>query len=134
LDYYIIFPVKMLTVWLTNVWLHILGQVECPLLVLIVPQTLVFMSCSVSAKCDGSGLSFCLKLIELCPPTYASWLLISSYYRYNLILPHTPFCQYSVFCYCPWIAGSKFQATQAWDCGFIKWQFFGFLNFDYIWK
>jgi hypothetical protein len=43
-------------------------------------------------KCDGSGLRFCPKLIELCHPTSAAWLLISSYYRHNLILPHTPFC------------------------------------------
>ena len=56
------------------------------------------LSCIVAAiitllqKCDGSVLSFCLKLIELCPPTFAPWLLISLCYRYNLILPHIPFC------------------------------------------
>jgi len=31
-------------------WLHVLGQVECTLLVLTVPQTLAFLSASVSAN------------------------------------------------------------------------------------
>jgi hypothetical protein len=88
---------RMLTVWLTNVWLHVLSQLECPLLVLIVPQTLAFLSCSVSAnitllqKCDGSGLSFCLKLIELCSPTSAPWLLVHTDTNYTFIfyfIPH----------------------------------------------
>jgi hypothetical protein len=30
-------------------WLHILGQVECPLLVLIEPQTLAYLSNKISA-------------------------------------------------------------------------------------
>ena len=52
------------------------GQVEFPLLVLMVPKILTFLSGSVSAnltllkKCDDSGLSFWLKLIKLCPPTF----------------------------------------------------------------
>jgi hypothetical protein len=38
----------MLTALFSSGWLHILGQVECPLLVLIVLQTLAFLSNIVS--------------------------------------------------------------------------------------
>jgi hypothetical protein len=128
LDYYITFPAEcLLPGWQSLA--SCLRSGRMPIVVLMMPQTLAFLSCSVSAnitllqKCDGSGLSFCLKLIELCPPTSAPWLLVFSYYKYNLILPHTPSVQYSIFCY-SWIACSKFHAVEPWDCGFIKWQFF----------
>ena len=83
----------MLTALFSSGWLHILGQVECSLLVLIVPQTLAFLSSNVSAnltlfqkwldRCDDSGLSCCLKVMKLCPPSFAPQLHISSCYRYN---------------------------------------------------
>jgi hypothetical protein len=71
----------MLTALFSSGWLHILGQVEFPLFVLIVPQMLAFLSSSVSAnltlcqtwldRCDYSGLSFCLKvIIKQCPRTF----------------------------------------------------------------
>jgi hypothetical protein len=39
----------MLTPLFSSGWLHILGQVEYPLLVLVVPQTLAFLSDSFTA-------------------------------------------------------------------------------------
>jgi len=38
-----------LTAVFLSAWLHVLGQVECPLIVLSVPETLAFLSGSVSA-------------------------------------------------------------------------------------
>jgi hypothetical protein len=124
----------MLTALFSSGWLHILGQVEFPLLVLIVPQTLAFLLSSVSAnltvfqtwldRCDDSGLSFCLRVIKLSPPTFAPrWLChVSDITRYHLT-HHSD--QHYMFCYFPWIAHPKSQVTLPWDCGFITWLFFG---------
>ena len=47
-------------------------------------------------RCGYFDVSFCLKVITLCPPTFPQ-LGISPCYRYNLIPPHTPFHQLSIF-------------------------------------
>jgi hypothetical protein len=119
----------MLTVLFSSDWLHILGQVEYPLLVLIVPHTLAFLSNNVSAylillqkrldSCDDSGITFWLKVIKLCPPNSISQLCVSSSYRYNPIPPHTHSHQHSIFCF-PLIVHPEFQMTPPWDLGFLK--------------
>jgi len=42
----------MLTTLYSSGWLPDLGQVQCPLLTLIVPQTLAFLSSNVSAETE----------------------------------------------------------------------------------
>jgi hypothetical protein len=42
-------------------------------------------------RCDDFSLSFCLKVITVCPPTSFPQLHISVCCRYNLIPPDTPF-------------------------------------------
>jgi hypothetical protein len=56
------------------------------LLSLVVPQTLTYLYYNVWAN-----LSFCLKVMTLCPPTSFPHLSISPCCRYNQIPPHTPF-------------------------------------------
>jgi hypothetical protein len=71
-----------------------------PLLTLIVPQTVTFClamfqllshyhrNCLV--RCDYCGLSFCLKVIILCPPTPSPRPRTYPCCRHNPIVPHTP--------------------------------------------
>jgi hypothetical protein len=72
-----------------------------PLLALIVPQTLTLYLAMFQLlshyyrncldRCDDSGLSFCLKVIILCPPTSSPGMRIYPCCRHNPIAPHTPF-------------------------------------------
>jgi len=42
----------MLTALYSSAWLPVLGQVQCPLLTLIVPQTLAFLSSNVLTETE----------------------------------------------------------------------------------
>jgi len=68
-------------------------------------------------RCDDFGLSFCLEVITLCPPTSFPQLHVADITRYCLT-QHSH--QHSILRYFPWIVRPKFQATPPWDHGFIE--------------